>query len=76
MPQTVIVETKSAWLSKINITQGLAVVAMVLAYFGVDLDAQTQAAALSAIVAAQAVITWVLRTWFTTTVTPSAAEKT
>lgn len=70
-----VVPTKSAWLSKINWTQALAVLAMALAYFGIDLDVKTQAAILAAIIPIQAVITWVLKTFFSNTVTPSAAAK-
>lgn len=66
------VPVKSAALSKINWTQAAAFAAMVFAAFGVDLDADTQAAVVSAIVGAQALVTWVLRTWFTTAVTPGS----
>lgn len=69
---TVRVDYKSAWLSKINWTQAIAVVAGLLSYFGFDLDAQTQEAVLMGIVGIQAVVTWVLKTFFTSTVTPSS----
>jgi len=68
-------ELKSTFLSKINWTQLLAVVAMLLTTFGIDLPADVQASIVAAIVAIQAVVTWVLRTWFTTTMTPAAASK-
>ena len=69
------VEVKSAWLSKINWTQAVAVLAAVLTMFNFDLDAKTQADVVAGIVGIQAVVTWAMRTFFTTTVTPSAAGK-
>jgi uncharacterized membrane protein HdeD (DUF308 family) len=69
------VEVKSAWTSKINWTQAVAGVAMLLAYFGINLDANTQAAILALIVALQSITTWVLKTWFTNTVTAAAVTK-
>jgi uncharacterized protein (DUF697 family) len=72
---SVLVETKSAWLSKINWTQGIAMVAMMASVFGLDLDAKTQADILAGIIAVQGIVTWIMKTWFTKTVTPSAAAK-
>lgn len=69
------VPVKSAFLSKINWTQAIAFAAMMFSIFGVDLDAKTQADMLAGVIAAQSIITWVLRTFFTTSVTPSAAGK-
>lgn len=68
----VTVPVKSAWLSKINWTQGVALVAALGTFFGFDLDAQTQASVLAGIVGAQAAITWALKTFFTNTVTESS----
>ena len=64
------VPVKSAWLSKINWASVISVVAAVLTYFGLNLDAETQAAILTAITSVTAVIIWVLRTFFNRTVTP------
>lgn len=72
----VVVPVKSAWLSKINWTQGIALLAAAGTFFGFDLDAKTQAEALAGIVGVQSVITWVLKTFFTNTVTPSALPPT
>lgn len=71
-PKTVRVDYKSAFMSKINWTQLVAMLAMLLTYFGIDLDAQTQEAVLAGIIAITTVLTWVMKTWFTTTVTPSS----
>lgn len=71
---TVTAPVKSAWASKINWTQGISVVAANLALFGVDLDAQTQAQILAGIVGAQAVVTWVQRTFFTMSLTASSVQ--
>jgi hypothetical protein len=66
---------KSAWFSKINWTQFVSFIAMMLTTFGIDLDAETQAQILAGIIAAQAVVTWFLRTFKTDTVTPAGAVK-
>lgn len=71
-PKTVRVEYKSAFLSKINWAQLVAMLAMLFTYFGIDLDAGTQAAVLAGITGISTLITWVMRTFFTTTVTPSS----
>lgn len=73
MAETQTVHVQSAWLSKINWTQAVAFLAMVGATFGIDLDAETQNHILQAIIAGQAVVTWALKTFFTTTVTPVVA---
>jgi hypothetical protein len=71
----VTVGVQSAWFSKINWTQAVAVLAMIATVFGFNLDSATQVAIVSAIVSVQAVVTWVIKTFFTTTVTPSSAKK-
>lgn len=71
----VTVDVKSAWASKINWTQAVAVAAAGLSYFGLNLDAPTQAALLMVITGAQGVATWIIKTWFTNSVTPAAVAK-
>ena len=72
---TTTVSVKPATMSKINWTQAVSFLAMVLAMFGIDMDEDTRNALLALIVSGQAVVTWVLRTWFTTAVTPSSVNK-
>lgn len=55
----------TAWLSKINWTQALGVLASVFVVFGIDVPPETQVAAVTGIQGTQAVLTWVFRTWFT-----------
>jgi hypothetical protein len=69
------VPLKSTFLSKINWTQLIAVVAMLLTTFGIDLQPEVQAQIVSLIVALQAVATWVLKTWFASTITPASAVR-
>lgn len=69
------VRTKSAWLSKINWTQAVAVgaSALVMATGGkVDIPLEQQLQIVAAIQAAQGVATWIFKTWFTPTVTPAS----
>ena len=60
---------KSAWASKINWTQAVAFAAMLFTMFGIDLPQDVQTEVVAGIVAGQSVLTWVLRTWFTTSIT-------
>lgn len=66
-------EIKSAWLSKINWTQAVAFFAVMLASFGIDLDPKTQVAIVAVIAGTGHVLTWIIKTWFTTSITPAAA---
>jgi vacuolar-type H+-ATPase subunit I/STV1 len=69
------VEVKSAFLSKINWTQLISVLASLLVVFGVNIPPELQAHIAAAITAVSAIATIVMKTWFTTTVTPSSATK-
>lgn len=71
--QAATVPIKSAWASKINWTQAVALAGTVLTLTtGHDLDPATQAAIVAGIQAVQSVATWVQRTWFTKSVTPQS----
>lgn len=72
MADRTVVSVKSAWLSKINWTQFVAAAAMLLTLFGIELDATTQAQILAGIIGMQATLTWLWKTFFTSTVTPSS----
>ena len=69
------VEVKSAWLSKINWTQAVAALAALFTLFGHSIPDDVQADVLTAITCIAAVVTWVQRTFLTTTITPSSAIK-
>jgi hypothetical protein len=72
--ETVKVDVASAWASKINWTQVVAIGSSLSAlYFGHELPAQTQAAIVVGIQAVQALVTFYFRTFKTTTITPSSA---
>lgn len=68
-------EVRSAWLSKINWTQAVTSLAMVLSWLGIDMPPDVRAAVITGIAAIGQVATWILRTWFTTTLTPGSVEK-
>lgn len=73
LPPAVYVEVKSAWASKINWTQAIAMVAMLGTAFNLfELTPDMQATILSGIIAIQATVTWVLKTFFSPTVTPAS----
>lgn len=70
------IKAKSAIFSKINWSQGISMAAMLLSFFGFDLDAKTQAELLAAIIAVNGVFTWAMRTFFNNSVSPDLAGKT
>jgi hypothetical protein len=59
-------ETKSQFASKINWAQAVGIGATVLAMLGIDMDPETQIKLVAGIQGVVAVVTWVMRTWFTT----------
>lgn len=70
--ETTRVEVRSAWLSKVNWTQVVAIGASALAVKGIDMDASTQVAVVMTIQGVQGVATWIFKTFFTSTVSPSS----
>lgn len=68
----VTVPVKSSWTSKINWTQLIAVMASVLVLFGISIPAETQLQIVVGIQAAQAIATWIIRTWFTKEITAAS----
>ena len=72
MVDTAVVPVKSPLLSKINWTQVVAAGAAILVVFGVDIDARTQAELCAGIVALQAAVTVIIKTWFTSSITPQS----
>jgi hypothetical protein len=71
------VPTKSAWLSKINWTQGVSSFAMVLTLVSggtLNLTADQQTAMIVTIGVVGDITTWVIKTWFTPTVTPASVK--
>jgi len=78
VPATVAVAVESGWWSKINWTQavGFASSGMTLAFgYKSAIPADTQLAIVAAIQSAQTVATWVFKTWFTKTVSPSSVAQ-
>ena len=70
------VDVQSAWASKINWTQAIGIAASVIAVVSgnkYQIPVETQLTMVSAIQGAQAVASWVFKTWFTTTITPASA---
>jgi hypothetical protein len=78
MAASVTVPTKSAWLSKINWTQGVSSFAMVLTLVSggtLNLTADQQTAIIVTIGVVGDIATWVIKTWFTPTVTPASVKQ-
>ena len=75
MDRFVEVDVKSAWWSKINWVQAVAMLATVATVFGFDFPPELQAKIVATITGVSGVATVILRTWFTTSVTPASAGK-
>jgi hypothetical protein len=78
MAASVTVPTKSAWLSKINWTQGVSSLAMVLTLVSggtLNLTADQQTAMIVTVGVVGDIATWVIKTWFTPTVTPASVKQ-
>jgi hypothetical protein len=74
-PTIALVKVKSAWLSKVNWTQIVAALAMILAFVTgnkIELTATEQSAIIVVIGLIGQFATFILKTWFTPTVTPSS----
>jgi hypothetical protein len=65
---------KSAWLSKINWTQAVTFLAMILTLVGVDMPADVKVAVEVGIASIGQVATWVIRTWFTKSLTAASVK--
>ena len=68
----VLVNTKSAWFSKINWTAIGSAILTLITTNALGLDPVTQVKVLSATQLVQSVATVVFRTWFNNTVTPTS----
>lgn len=75
MDRFVEVAVKSAWWSKINWVQAVAMIATVATVFGFDFPPELQAKIVATISGISGVATVILRTWFTSSVTPAVADK-
>lgn len=70
------VDVQSAWMSKINWTQAVGIMASVITVVSgnkYSIPVETQLALVAAIQGLQGVASWVFKTWFTKTITPAAA---
>lgn len=75
MDRFVEVAVKSAWWSKINWVSAVAMVATAATMFGFDFPPEMQAKVVATITGVSGFATIVLRTWFTTSVTPAVADR-
>jgi hypothetical protein len=70
------VDVQSAWMSRINWTQAVAIGASLLVFMTggkINIPVEAQVGIVTAIQAVSGVVTWVLKTFFTKTITPSVA---
>lgn len=68
-------DMKSAWASKINWTQAVGLIAMILTVFGIEIPNEVKVNVVAVITGATTVVTWVLRTWFTTKLTHASESR-
>ena len=69
-----LVNVKSSWASKIEWTQAAGAVVILASFFGLDLTAEQQAAVVTVIALLAQGTTWIMRRWFTTSITKSSAK--
>lgn len=70
------VDVQSAWASKINWTQAVGIFASVVTVVSgskYQIPPETQLAIVATIQGVQGVASWVIKTWFTKTITPASA---
>lgn len=71
------VDVQSAWMSKINWTQAVGIGASIITVVSgskYSVPPETQLAIVATIQGVQGVASWVLKTFFTRTITPSVAK--
>ncbi len=75
-PDIAIVQVKSSWASKINWAQvagpAASTLAVLLSFFGLNLTPEQILGVVFAIQTIQSVATWIIRTWFTSSVTAAS----
>lgn len=74
-PKAALVEIKSAWYSKINWAQVLALLVTAATTNVLGLDEATQVKVLAGVQVVQSVLTIVLKTFYSDTVTPASLGK-
>lgn len=72
---TVIAEVKSAWVSKVNWTLAITFLLNALAFFGIAIPADVKDAVMMIVTSLGIVIAWVIKTWFTTSISAASAAK-
>ena len=78
VPSSAVVPVTSAWASKINWTQAVAVGSSILVFaFGpkASLSTDQQLALVTTINLVQSAATWIFRTWYNGSVSPSSLPK-
>lgn len=72
------VDVRSAWFSKINWTQAVGIAASALVFLTggkVNIPVDVQIQIVTGVQVVTGIATWIQRTWFTTTITPSSAKE-
>lgn len=70
------VDVQSAWMSKINWTQAVGIIASGLVFMTggkVNIPVEQQVAIVTLIQTVTGVVTWIMKTWFTKTITLASA---
>lgn len=70
------VDVQSAWVSKINWTQAVGIIASELVFLTggkVNIPVEQQVGIVTLIQTATGVATWIMKTWFTKTITSASA---
>mgnify|MGYP006921311137 CR=1 FL=1 len=73
--ETVLANVKSAWLSKLNWTVAAGVLFNLFMFFGHPVPPDIQANVIQVGNGVVLIAAWVIKTWFTTSITPQSAKK-
>jgi peptidoglycan hydrolase-like protein with peptidoglycan-binding domain len=72
---TVLANVKSAWLSKLNWTLAAGALFNLFAFFGLQIPSDVKDAVVMIGNGLVIVVAFVIKTWFTTSITPASAKK-
>lgn len=73
--ETVLANVKSAWLSKLNWTLAAGLLFNLFAFFGLTVPTDVKDAIVMVGNGVVLIVAWIIRTWFTVSVTTAAAKK-
>lgn len=72
---SILANVKSAWLSKLNWTMAAGLLFNLFSFFGLQVPSDVKEAIFVVGNGVVLIVAWIIRTWFTTSITPASAKK-